>query len=100
MFATYNYTADKGKSFGLPKNPRRTSMELIISGEATGDDESTMYNVATIVDRCKVKGQSVLHSKGVNLNRSLLRSMSRNLEAIIEPLILLPFPYLNLRRCE
>jgi hypothetical protein len=56
VFATYNYTADKGKSFGLPKNPRRTSMELIISGEATGDDESTMYNVATIVDRCKVQG--------------------------------------------
>lgn len=56
VFATYNYNAESGISFGLPKNPKRGSLELTISGEATGEDESTMYDVATIVDRCKVQG--------------------------------------------
>jgi hypothetical protein len=56
VFATYNYTASEGVSFGLPKNPRRTSMELIVSGEATSEDESKFYNIATIIDRCKVQG--------------------------------------------
>lgn len=56
VFITYDYTAPTGKSFGLPKAPKRTSYELIISGEATGEDESSLYEVATIVDKCKVQG--------------------------------------------
>lgn len=56
VFITYDYTATNAKSYGLPKEPRRTSCELIVSGEATGDDESSMYEVAVIVDKCKVQG--------------------------------------------
>lgn len=56
VFLTYDWTAQNGKSFGLPKDPKRTSYELLISTEATGEDESTMYDVAVIVDKCKVQG--------------------------------------------
>lgn len=56
VFITYDYTATSGKSFGLPKNPKRDPFQLIVSGEATGDDESTMYEVAVTVDKCKVQG--------------------------------------------
>lgn len=56
VFATYEYAASNGLSFGLPKYPHRGSLELIISTEATGEDESTMYETAIVVDRCKVQG--------------------------------------------
>lgn len=56
VFITYDYTAATAKSFGLPKNPRRTSYQMIVSGEATGEDESTLYEAAIIVDKCKVQG--------------------------------------------
>lgn len=56
VFITYDYTAPTGKSFGLPKTPQRAACQLIVSGEATGDDESTMYDVALTVDKCKVQG--------------------------------------------
>jgi hypothetical protein len=56
VFITYDYTAPTGKSFGLPKDPKRTSYELIVSTEATGEDESSMYEVATIVDKSKIQG--------------------------------------------
>jgi len=56
VFITYDYTATNAKSFGLPKEPKRVAYELIITGEATGEDESTMYEVATIIDKCKVQG--------------------------------------------
>jgi hypothetical protein len=56
VYITYDYTAANAKSFGLPKNPKRTAYELIISGEATGEDESTMYDVAVVVDKAKVQG--------------------------------------------
>ena len=44
------------KNFGLPKTGTRPAMELIISGEATGEDESTIYDSNIIVDRCKPTG--------------------------------------------
>jgi hypothetical protein len=56
VFLTYDYTALTAKSFGLPKSGSRTAMELVIQGEATGEDESTIYDVAIIVDKCKATG--------------------------------------------
>lgn len=56
VFITYDYTATNAKSFGLPKEPKRESYEMIISTEATGEDEVTMHDVAIIVDKCKVGG--------------------------------------------
>ncbi len=56
VYITYDYTAATAKSFGLPKNPKRTAYELVISGEATGEDESTMYDIAVVVDKAKVQG--------------------------------------------
>jgi len=56
VFITYDYTATNAKSFGLPKEPKRKSYEMVISTEAVGEDESTDYNVALVVDRCKVNG--------------------------------------------
>ncbi len=41
--------------FGLPKSPVRAAHQLIIVGEAVGEDE-TLYNVATTIDKCKVLG--------------------------------------------
>jgi hypothetical protein len=56
VFITYDWTALTAKSFGLPKSGSRTAMELTVSDEATGEDESTMYDVALIVDKCKATG--------------------------------------------
>ena len=56
VFITYDYTALAAKSFGLPKSGSRTAMECVISGEATGEDESTIYDTAIIVDKCKATG--------------------------------------------
>lgn len=57
VFITYDYTATNAKSYGLSREPRRGTYQLIISGEAIGDDESSMYEAAIIVDKCKVQGQ-------------------------------------------
>lgn len=56
VFITYDYTALAAKSFGLPKSGDGFAMEAVISGEAMGEDESTPYDVAIIVDRCKATG--------------------------------------------
>jgi len=56
VFITYDYTAATVKSFGLPKAGSRPAMECVISGEATGEDESTFYDAAIIIDRCKATG--------------------------------------------
>ena len=56
VFVTYDYKATTAKSFGLPKNPKRAAYQLIISGEATGEDEITRYDAAIIVDKAKVQG--------------------------------------------
>jgi hypothetical protein len=56
VFLTYDYTALTAKSFGLPKSGSRTALECVISGEALGEDESTYYDAAIIVDKCKATG--------------------------------------------
>lgn len=56
VFLTYDYTALAVKSFGLPKSGDGFAMECVVSGEAMGEDESTPYDVAVIVDRCKATG--------------------------------------------
>lgn len=56
VYITFDYKAAVVKSFGLPKSGARPAMECIISGEATGEDESTFYDVAIIIDRCKATG--------------------------------------------
>lgn len=56
VFITYDYTALTAKSFGLPKSGSRFAMECVISGEATGEDESTLYDSAIIIDKCKATG--------------------------------------------
>lgn len=56
VFLTYDWTALTANGFGLPKSGSRPTMECIISGEATGEDESTFYDVNLIIDRCKSTG--------------------------------------------
>lgn len=56
VFITYDYTALTAKSFGFPKSGSRFAMELVVQGEATGEDESTLYDAAIIVDKCKATG--------------------------------------------
>jgi hypothetical protein len=63
VFITYDYTAATVTNFGLPKTPVRANYELIIAGEATGEDD-TLYDVAVTVDRSKVVGQIPLPSQG------------------------------------
>lgn len=55
LFATYYYSATDVTNFGLPKTPVRPAYQLVITGEAQGEDE-TLYEVATTVDKCKVLG--------------------------------------------
>ena len=55
LFVSYDYLAPKVSHFGLPKNPVRPAYQLIVSGEAAGEDESP-YEAALIVDKCKVLG--------------------------------------------
>jgi hypothetical protein len=56
VFITYDFTALAAKSFGLPKSGSRPAMECVISGEAVGEDESSFYDTAIIVDKCKTTG--------------------------------------------
>ncbi|MSU01932.1 hypothetical protein [Tissierella pigra] len=55
LFVTYDFQATNVTKFGLPKTPKRESYQVIISGEATGEDE-TLYNTALILDKAKVMG--------------------------------------------
>ena len=55
LFVTYYYSASNVTNFGLPKTPVRPAYQLVIVGEAQGEDE-TLYEVATTVDKCKVLG--------------------------------------------
>lgn len=55
LYAAYDFEATKVTKFGLPKTPKRESYQVIISGEATGEDE-TLYDTALILDRAKVLG--------------------------------------------
>jgi hypothetical protein len=56
VFITFDWNALTAKSFGLPKSGTREAMELTISDEAMGEDESTVYDVALIIDKCKATG--------------------------------------------
>ena len=56
VFLTCDYTALTAQSFGLPKSGSRFAMLCEIQGEATGEDESTLYDTAIIVDKCKATG--------------------------------------------
>jgi hypothetical protein len=63
VFITYDYTAANVTNFGLPKTPVRASYELIVAGEATGEDD-TLCKVITTVDRSKVIGQIPMPTQG------------------------------------
>ena len=56
VFITYDWTALTAQSFGLPKLGSRFAMQCEINGEATGEDESTLYDAAIIIDKCKATG--------------------------------------------
>lgn len=56
VFLTYDFMALTAQSFGLPKSGSRFAMQCEISGEATGEDESTFYDTAIIIDKCKATG--------------------------------------------
>lgn len=56
VFITYDWTALAAQGFGLPKSGSRSVLHLEISDEAMGEDESTVYDAALIVDRCKSTG--------------------------------------------
>lgn len=56
VFITYDWTALAAKSFGLPKSGSRQALHLEISDEAVGEDDSTIYDAALIIDRCKSTG--------------------------------------------
>lgn len=55
IFINYDYQAPTVTKFGLPKEPKRKACQLIISGEAIGEDER-MYNTAIVVDKAKATG--------------------------------------------
>lgn len=55
LYAAYDFTANKVTKFGLPKTPKRESYQVIVSGEAKGEDE-TLYDTALILDKAKVLG--------------------------------------------
>ena len=55
LFISYYYEAENVHNFGLPKTPVRPAYQLVIVGEAVGEDD-TLYEVATTVDKCKVLG--------------------------------------------
>jgi hypothetical protein len=63
VFITYDYTASTVTNFGLPKTPKRANYELVVVGEATGED-NTLYKVVTTVDNSKVIGQIPLPTQG------------------------------------
>lgn len=56
VFLTYDYKALTAKSFGFPKSGSREALQFVASDEATGEDESTLYDAAVIIDRCKATG--------------------------------------------
>lgn len=63
VYVSY-YAAKTGvERFGLPKTPVRPAYQLIVVGEAVGEDD-TLYEVATTVDRCKVLGNINPPSQG------------------------------------
>ena len=53
---TYDWTALDVTSFAFPKSGTPFSFRTTISGEAMGDDESTMYDTNIIIDRSKATG--------------------------------------------
>lgn len=55
LYAAYDFEATTVTKFGLPKTPKRESYQVVISGEAIGEDE-TLYNTALILDKAKVMG--------------------------------------------
>ncbi len=63
LFISYYYEAEDVHNFGLPKTPVRPAYQLVIVGEAVGEDD-TLYEVTTSVDRCKVLGNINPPSQG------------------------------------
>jgi len=56
VFITYDWTALTAKNFGLPKSGSRPALQFVASDVATGEDESTLYDVALTIDKCKATG--------------------------------------------
>lgn len=63
VFVSYEYQAPTVTQFGLPKTPVRANYEVVIVGEATGEDE-TLYDVALTIDKARVTGNIPLPSQG------------------------------------
>lgn len=55
IYVAYDFTANNVTQFGLPKDPKRATYQLIVAGAAIGEDD-TLYDTALIVDRSKVLG--------------------------------------------
>lgn len=82
IYVSYEYEADKVTNFGLPKTPVRSNYELVIVGEATGEDDA-LYDVALTVDRSKVSGQINLPTQGgtpqpITITFSVLKPRGNN----------------------
>lgn len=56
IYVAYDFTANNVTQFGLPKDPKRATYQLIVAGAAIGEDD-TLYDTALIVDRAKVLGE-------------------------------------------
>jgi len=64
VYVTYDWTSDMAKSFGLPKTANRPTMYAVVSGEAMSEDESSLYDTNTIIDKCKATGDISPPQKG------------------------------------
>ena len=63
VYVSYYVSKSSVERFGLPKTPVRPAYQLVVVGEAVGEDD-TLYEVATTVDRCKVLGNINPPSQG------------------------------------
>lgn len=92
LYVTYDYQATNVTRFGLPKTPVRSAYQLVISGEATGEDETLMES-ALIVDKAKVMGSINPPAQGsepqpVTITFSVLkpRGNNRAVDYMVTPL--------------
>ncbi len=64
VFVTYDWTATAAEAVGLPKVVNRPTLYVVISGEATSEDESDIYDTNIVIDRCKAVGDINPPQKG------------------------------------
>lgn len=83
VFSTYIWGAASGKEFGLPKLVSRPALQCIVSGEATSEDESEIFDANIIVDRCKAVGdinppEASREPKGWSVTLKVLKPRGQN----------------------